>query len=145
MGSSSQSSVTFSTAGNGVHAARAFAARRPRFHGAGEQPVVITAAEAREYELLRAEKRQNRISEAADGVPHPSQIRVDNQPVLALPPSPPVPSNRRMLPPSSSFRGGSRGSPPPSYGSRGGGEVADLPTEGAAPAVSSEAISEFRE
>ena len=120
MGSSPQSSVTFSTAGSGVHAARAFAARRSQSHGAGEQPVVITAAEAREFELWRAEQRQNRISEAADGIPHPSQIRVDNHPVFALPPSPPVPSNRRMLPPSYSSRGGRRGSPPPSYSSRGG-------------------------
>ena len=120
MGSSPQSSVTFTSAGSGVHAARVFAARRTRFHGAGEQPVVLTADDARDFEIWRAERRQNRIHEAAKEIPPPSQIRVDNQPVLALPPSPPIPSNRRLLPPSSSFRGGSRGSPPPSYGSRGG-------------------------
>ena len=121
MGSSPQSSVTFSSAsGSGVHAVRAFAARRRQSHGTGEQSFVITAAEAREFELMRAKEEQNKIRQAASELPEPNQIRVDNYPVLALPPSPQVPSNRQMLPPSSSFRGGGRGSPPSPYSTRGG-------------------------
>ena len=69
---------------------------------------------------MRAKEEQNKIRQAASELPEPNQIRVDNYPVLALPPSPQVPSNRRMLPPSSSFRGGGRGSPPSPYSTRGG-------------------------
>ena len=121
MGSSLQSSVTFSSAGSGVHAVRAFAARRRQSHGTGEQSFTMTAAEAREFELfLQAKEEQNKIRQAASELPEPNQIRVDNYPVLALPPSPQTPSNRRMLPPSSNFRGGGRGNFPSPYSARGG-------------------------
>ena len=120
MGSSPQSSVTFSSTGSGVHAVRAFAARGRQSHGPREQSFVITAADMKEFERLRAKEEEDKIRQAASELPEPSQLRVDNYPVLALPPSVPSPSNRRMLPPLSSFRGGGRGSPPSPYSTRGG-------------------------